>query len=211
MFERCNFKRTFQPKNSVFVQQDKGRLSNREGRFYLQGDESCFFQVKAQHCPVNKLIKINGKCRKALLTISEILEHLSIRTKRASEKCNEHVGNDCPALRIPVGSNPLAPNKQLHRLPAWVTLPSQRPQGLSTQHRLGQAGGGWEGPQEEGEQWGGRRKPWNNPKSPSQRPAATDRDSEQSPGGKQLANRSKAVHAWGSIPATIKSWGFGYL
>lgn len=88
------------------------------------------------------------KSRKILLTISEILQHLSNRIKHASEKCNERVGNDCPVLRIPVGSNPMASSswtsraRELqHRHTSLGHIPSQAAQGLSTQHRLGQADG----------------------------------------------------------------------
>lgn len=146
------------------------------------------------------------KSRKTFLTISEILQRLSNRTKHASEKCNECVGNYCPALRIPVGSNPLASNTWTSRIWELTSQPGSDSQArelrdLSTQHRLREADGGWEGPQEEREQRAGRRKPWNNPKSPSQRPAATDRALEQSPGWKQLVDMSRqSIHGVQRLP-----------
>lgn len=182
-------------------------VSNTKRRFLHAGRWDLLLSTKGTALPRKWTDKnLVRKSRKILLTISEILQHLSNRTKHASEKCNERVGNDCPVLRIPVGSNPMASSswtsraRELqHRHASLGHIPSQAAQGLSTQHRLGQADG--QGPQEEGEQWAGRGKPWNNPKSPSQRPAATGRVSEQSPGWQQLAITSgQSTHVVQYLP-----------
>lgn len=62
------------------------RESSHVGRWEL------FFSTKGTALPQEQTERnLVQKCGKKLLTISEILKHLSNRTKHVSEKCNEHV------------------------------------------------------------------------------------------------------------------------
>lgn len=154
IWKRCISKSTFQPKTPYLFSKAKEKgeclwAVKYKKKILHAGRWELLLSTKGTALPRKRTDKnLVRKSRKILLTISEVLQYLSNRTKHTSEKSNERVGIDCPVLRIPVGTNPMASSRWTsrawelqHRHASLGRIPSQAAQGLSMQHRLWQAGG----------------------------------------------------------------------